>query len=828
MTFRMDDMELNDSISLLMKAAGMDVADENYPEAEELAGKLNRLPLAVVHAGTAIRQNESTIRAYLQEYERNKDQILTSHPEQGADSYGLSVFATWRTSLKMMEAQNGEVMKTVRHILNVCNHYHHEDIPKSLLYNTPASASSVGTGIFQTGLGLLRSAPLSSVFFSSHSPSTLDHSTNEKAVDDAIFKLSSYSLVRLQSGNVSMHALVQSWARYESASDRGSAQRWGRQAALAALEKEIDTGDTVEQHEKRRRIYPHVRCFLEPGPGTVDVEITAAVSAKFALTAFDAGNFSMAELLYKKSLHSAKARFWFTWKTSEVSDLLDGLVSAQERQGHYVEAVKNAEELVSARTRRLGCNHLRTLQANVKLALAHQGTSNYPAAHEINHGLLKKLCSCEFTEQHEVFSAEVIKNHADVLFREGNYADSAVLLRVALDLRARIIGETHPETLETMASLADVLAKQDEWEEASRFASLAYRKRQKMLGNTHPDTLSSLRALGNVHYHRRQYSACVEAQERVLEARKRTLGCQHPETTSALNELAKAQLAIGAYKTAEANFRTALRGFEEQLGSQHHFLLITKLNLAVCLRHQDNPKQAEELYVEVLAEFDRRGDADHPDALACKSNLAVLLYDEGRFSDAEDLQREVLTVQESLPGVANVAISRSLQSLAYTISKCPGRYQEADDMMKRAIEGFETTLDPESHEFLDSLCQRANLLRRLKDYEHSHVLFTQACSTFKRMGVQDHWCFQRLLALENSMSKKGLEVPMRTVDTESASSGIGESSQKRKLEPGQATESEDITDMPTKKQKRVQENLIPTRWQTTIQEVLGIGVKVDS
>lgn len=830
MNFLMDDMEANESINLLMKTAGIDAPDGNYSEAEDLVGKLNRLPLAIVHAGSAIRRNESTIRAYLQEYDRNKDHILTSYPDQGADSYGLSVFATWKTSLTMMQAQNREVTRVARDILNVCIHYHHEEIPKTLIRSTLVSAWSHGMGIFQKSLGVLRSAPLSSMFFTFHSTRGRDNTAHEKAVDEAFLKLSSYSLVRVQNDHVSMHALVQSWARYESTSGGLSAQRRVRYAALAALEGEIDTADTIEQHEKRRRIYSHVRRFLEPEPGTVDVDITAAIFAKFARTAFDAGNFSMAESLYQRALDSSKLRHWFTWKSSETWDTLDGLISAQERQGQYKEAIENAEELVRGRARQFGDNHIKTLQANAKLAVAHQGTSNYPVARSISRSLLEKMCSLDsaLAGQHEVFSAEVINGFADVLFREGNYSDGAVLFKVALDLRERIIGEAHPETLETMASLANVLAKQDEWEEASHFASLAYRKRQKILGNTHPDTLSSLHALGNVYYHRRQYIACVEVQERVLEARKRTLGCQHPQTTTTFNELAKAQLAIGAYRMAEASFRTALRGYEEQLGSQHHFYLITKINLAVCLRHQENFKQAEELYIEVLAEFERRKEAYHPDALNCKSKLAVLLCDEGRFSEAESLQREVLKIQESRHRVTDVAISRSLQSLAYTISKCPSRYQEADDMMKRAIRGFATTLGPESHELLDSLCQRANLLHRLKDYEHSHLLFSQACFTFKKIGIEDHWCFQKLLSLENSMRRKGLEVPMKVVNTESASDQVGELSRKRKPETEQATGYENISDRLMKKQKRGQEVITPTRWQTTIQEVLGMKVRVET
>ncbi|KAJ0108043.1 hypothetical protein J7T55_007161 [Diaporthe amygdali] len=816
--------------------AGLSGLEKSQEAGKALLESTENWLLVIDNADDA--SNDFSIRAYSQEYDRNHKELLTSYPNQGADSYGFSVFATWRTSLRMMQTQDRNVAEAAKDILNVCTHYDHKEIPKFLIHSAAVTASTDGAWMTQTGLHLLYSKPFSSIFFRPNFSTFVDHSrcTKQcmkqytKMVDEAIVKLSCYSLVRLQEECVSMHSLVQSWARYESDSVSHTARRWGRQTAMAALERVIETGDAAEQYEMRRKLYPHVRCFVEPKDETMKIEITAAVSAKFARAAFDFGNFTMAESLYQKALESLKAKSWFFRNDSEICNSLDGLVSAQERQGRYMEAMENAEKLVRGRTRCLGDNHIKTWRAKAQLALAQQGTGDYQSAHNINQSLLEEMCSLDSEDRDIVFTAEVIKNHADVLFREGKHCDATELLKAALELREEAIGLTHPETLETMASLADALTKQDQLVEANHFAALAYERRQEILGKTHPDTLSSLRTLGNVYYHRGQYTASMKSQQRVLESRKSILGINHIDTITTFNELAKVQLALGDYQTAEANFRTALEGFEAQLGGQHPYNLIPQINIAMCFRYQAKYKQAEELYVKVLAEFEHRGDPDHPDALTCKSNLAAVFHDDGKLSDAEILKREVLRAHEQTSDVASVNKYRSLLSLAYTIAESPGRYQEADDMMRRAIEGLEMTIGSESQESLDAICQRAYLLWKSKKYEHSWLLFRGACSALEKLGIDDHWCFKKFRRLEEVMKQKGLELPITPAVYDSVyvttlggllREVVHESRVKRK----RSTDSENVSSRVVKVRKVEQDNAAMPQWQKVVREVLGMRMK---
>ncbi|KAL1862677.1 hypothetical protein Daus18300_008475 [Diaporthe australafricana] len=723
MSYQMDGMNLDDSSSLLLKVARKRAAEQYRSEAKELVEKLELLPLAISQAGAAIHQKRFSIREYSQAYESNHRRLLTSHSTQGTESYGFSVFATWKISLDMIEAENSDMAKKVKEVLNIASHFHHGDVPRYLINSAQKPATHGSAGAIQMGLRKFQSVFSSIPFFRHDSLVVSEPPQGETVtVDDALLTLASYSLVILDNECISLHSLVQYWARYELASQALPIRQWAQQAASAPLDSSIESGDTIEQHEKRRKLYPHVRSFVELDTGIMKVEATAATLAKFAQTAFDTGNFTMAESLYKESLDLLKAKSWFSKKTSESLDVLESLASAQERRGAYKNAMENAEQVVRGRASLLGGNHIKTWRAMAKLALTHQGMGDIGGAGNINQSLLVKIRSLDSTNQDAVFTAEVMQNHGEVLSRQGKYSDAVDLLEEALKLRESSLGLEHPETLETMASLADMFGRLDKWKEAHELVVRTYEMRQKILGETHPDTLSSLRGLGNVYYHQGRYIESVEVQEHVLESRKSTLGAKHPDTIITFNELAKVQLGLGRYESAETNFGIALREYEERYGIHHPNLLIIDPTL--------------------------------------QSYLAVTLHEECKFAEAEEMKRVILKAHETTSGLKSAATFRSLQSLAYTVAKDPSRYQEADDMMKRAVEGLEDTLGFEDHSVLNAICQRAHVLRRSKKYEDSWLLFRRACSLAKKVGDEDHWCFHHLKTLEESMSEKGIRLPV--------------------------------------------------------------------
>ena len=123
--------------------------------------------------------------------------------------------------------------------------------------------------------------------------------------------------------------------------------------------------------------------------------------------------------------------------------------------------------------------------------------------------------------------------------------EAEALYRKTLELRSKVLGAEHPDTLISMNNLAILLAdrQEDEWfQDASALQRIVLDVRKKVLGEESPDTLRSMHNLALVfarNYKRRDLSAEAEAlQRRVLELRQKVLGEEDPDTLWSMENLA--------------------------------------------------------------------------------------------------------------------------------------------------------------------------------------------------------------------------------------------------------------------------------------------------
>ena len=87
-------------------------------------------------------------------------------------------------------------------------------------------------------------------------------------------------------------------------------------------------------------------------------------------------------------------------------------------------------------------------------------------------------------------------NYLGVLLRaKGDLAAAEPMLREALAIRRRVLGEERPEVAESLAELATALRDKRQFEEAEQLFLAALALRQKVLGDTHPQTRGSLNRL---------------------------------------------------------------------------------------------------------------------------------------------------------------------------------------------------------------------------------------------------------------------------------------------------------------------------------------------
>jgi len=152
-------------------------------------------------------------------------------------------------------------------------------------------------------------------------------------------------------------------------------------------------------------------------------------------------------------------------------------------------------------------------------------------------------------------------------------------LERALDLRRRVLGPEHPDTLSTTSNLAALydleasMRRPRRWTARSSNPTPRVRPRASrhvdvhdesgfrllrrgqvragrytpepdfgdqapLLGPEHPATLASIYSLAVVYEHEGKYAQAEELNRETLEIRRRVLGAEHPATLASMNNLA--------------------------------------------------------------------------------------------------------------------------------------------------------------------------------------------------------------------------------------------------------------------------------------------------
>ncbi|KXX74722.1 Kinesin light chain 3 [Madurella mycetomatis] len=187
---------------------------------------------------------------------------------------------------------------------------------------------------------------------------------------------------------------------------------------------------------------------------------------------------------------------------------------------------------------------------------------------------------------------------------QGHWKDAESFLVEARGLRQAELGEEHPSTLYSIASLAATYGDQGRWKEAESLQVQVMETSKRVLGLEHPDTLSSIANLAVTYGNQGRWKEAESLQVQVMETSKRVLGLEHPDTLSSI------------------------------------------ANLAVTYGNQGRWKEAESLQVQVVEMRKRVLGLEHPDTLASMNNLAVTWEDQGRLDDALDLMRQCIRLRQ--------------------------------------------------------------------------------------------------------------------------------------------------------------------------------------
>ncbi|WP_432010521.1 FxSxx-COOH system tetratricopeptide repeat protein [Streptomyces cucumeris] len=219
---------------------------------------------------------------------------------------------------------------------------------------------------------------------------------------------------------------------------------------------------------------------------------------------------------------------------------------------------------------------------------------------------------------------------------------------------------------------------------ATRYAHRSATTSARLLGEDHPDTLNSRNNLAGAYESAGDLGRAIPMYEQTLTDRQRVLGEDHPDTLSSRNNLATAYESAGDLGRAIPMYEQTLTDSHRVLGEDHPDTLNSRNNLAYAYESAGDLGRAIPMYEQTLTDRQRVLGEDHPDTLTSRNNLAYAYESAGDLGRAIPMFEQTLTDRQRVLGEDHPSTLSSRNNLAYA-------YESAGDL-GRAIPMFEQTL----------------------------------------------------------------------------------------------------------------------------------------
>src|SRR5277367_1890312 len=257
-------------------------------------------------------------------------------------------------------------------------------------------------------------------------------------------------------------------------------------------------------------------------------------------------------------------------------------------------------------------------------------------------------------------------NFGLVMKENGDWKKAEQLQVQVMDMRKKLLGAEHPDTLSSMGNLASTYLNQGRWNEAEQLEVQVFEMRKKLLGAEHPDILSSMGNLASTYWNQGRWNEAEQLNVQVLEMRKKLLGGEHPDTLLSMGNLPSTYGNQGRLNEAEQLNVQVLEMRKKLLGAEHPDTLSSMGSMASTYRNQGRWNEAEQLEVQVMDMRKKLLGAEHPNTLASMANLAATYWNQGRWNEAEQLQVQVMDMSKQLFGAEHPNTLSSMANLAAT------------------------------------------------------------------------------------------------------------------------------------------------------------------
>jgi tetratricopeptide (TPR) repeat protein len=306
----------------------------------------------------------------------------------------------------------------------------------------------------------------------------------------------------------------------------------------------------------------------------------------------------------------------------------------------------------------------------------------------------------------------------------GRYKETEPLFIHALGIHEKILGDKHSETASSLNSLAALYRVQGRYKEAEPLLLQALNIREQVLGKQHPETAAILNNLGRLYYAQGRYSKAYSLFRRAFSIREKKLGPNHPDTAMVLNNMGLLYQAQEKYSDAEALLKRALNIREEVLGTMHPETATTLTNLALVYQAQGWYEKAETEYLRAKHIREQVQGLEHPDTASLLNHLAYLYAQQNRYKEAEPLLQQALNIREKVLGAKHPETATTLNHFGL-LYRAQGWYGEAEPLFLRALSIREEVFDDSHPDIVSSVNTLALLYQIQERYDKAEQLLVR-------------------------------------------------------------------------------------------------------
>ncbi|EHK40635.1 hypothetical protein TRIATDRAFT_226514 [Trichoderma atroviride IMI 206040] len=285
----------------------------------------------------------------------------------------------------------------------------------------------------------------------------------------------------------------------------------------------------------------------------------------------------------------------------------------------------------------------------------------------------------------KVETVKLLDKVSGFLYDRGRWREKEPLDLRVLDLRRETLGEMHPGTIWSLASLAGTYFEQGRYDEAERICTKALNLRQEVLGEKHQHAIWSMQLLAVIYTEQGRYTEAEGICKQALNIQCEVLGENHADTMWTMSYLSVVHIWQGQYSKAEGICKQILHFRRKEFGDNHPDTIKSIRDLVETYYGQGHYDKAEELQKQVLdLQREVMGDK-HPYTTRSMKDLGTTYFCQGRYHDAERIYEQALVIQREVFGENHPFVLQTMGCLARALSVL-GQYDKAEELQRSALE----------------------------------------------------------------------------------------------------------------------------------------------